>query len=167
MSFATKLLRADVTPLLTLIFGGFVFVSGVLLLRTEFEARRSWLEVEGTVLGSEVFGTGIRANARSHNTRVTFRYTIDNVAYVGTTAFLAPMERYDADQKTLEFGTGTRHRIWYRPADPKEIRLDLEDRVSLFRPVIGTILGLVIVVTGVIAWRKAGAKEPQIEPSSP
>ncbi len=129
MSFTTKILRPDATPLLTLIFGAFVFVSG-----------------------------GIRANARSHNTRVTFRYTIADVAYVGTTAFLAPMELYGANQKTLEFGTGTRHRIWYQPGDPKEIRLDLEDRVALFRPFIGTILGLVILVTGVIAWRKTGAQ---------
>jgi len=165
MSFTTKILRPDATPLLTLIFGAFVFVRGVFLLRTEFEARRSWREVEGTVLGSEVFGTGIRANARSHNTRVTFRYTIADVAYVGTTAFLAPMELYDANQKTLEFGTGTRHRIWYQPGDPKEIRLDLEDRVALFRPFIGTILGLVILVTGVIAWRKTGAQGAANRPS--
>ena len=163
MSFVPKILRAYATPLLTLIFGAFAFVSGVFLLRSEFDARRNWREVEGTVLGSEVFGTGIRASKRAHNTRVTLRYTIDDVAYVGTTAFLAPMELYYANQKTLEFGTGTRHRIWYRPGDPTEIRLDLDDRFSLFRPFIGTILGLVILVTGVIAWRKIGDKEPQIE----
>lgn len=161
MSTAARILRLDVGPVLLLVVGALLAGGSVFLLRSELELRRTWPQIEGVSRGAVVYSTGT-SGKRTSNVRVTFDYVVDGVTHVSTTAYEKSMESYDANQKTLTFAPGTRHRIWHRPGDPTDIRLDLENSSTTSGASIGVGIGLLCLAGGgFMVWKQLSGNVAQ------
>jgi hypothetical protein len=148
----TRVFRVDVGPVLLLLFGAFTVAGSGFNLWSELALRRSWPQIEGVSRGAVTYRTG--SGQKSSNVRVTFDYVVDGVPHVSTTQYEKSMEGYYANQKTLTFAPGTRHRIWYRPGDPKAIRLDFNDTSKIFGASIGLVIGPLCLAGGAFMVRK-------------
>ena len=146
--------------MLFVLIGAIIIAIGVLLLRSDLAMLRTWPQVDGRVLQSRVVAAAVSSSNRrgadrpSYDTSVTFRYVVNGVTLESTTAYGGGTSRARAENRVRSYAPGTVHPVWYRPEDPRLIRFDLGNRVSVFFLSGGMLLmGAVFIGLGGMVWR--------------
>ena len=158
MSTAARTRPSRWSALLGMVVGGIV-VAGAVFVWFDVRTRRSWPQVEGEIVRWEVV-TASRDPNRSSIFRATFRYQIDGVSYESVANHHQQTDFHSATIMSLKYGSGTRHRLWYRPGNPREITFAIDDRILLLGPSMALFAGFIILIVGVSAWYDAASPPP-------
>lgn len=157
------------------LFGAIIMAIGALMVRSDLAMLRTWPRIDGRVLQSRVVPAAVASSNRrgrnrpSYDTAVTFRYVVKDVTIESTTAYGGGTSRAKAEARVQTYAPGTVHPMWYRPEDPRLIRVDLGSRLAVFFLPGGLLLmGVIFIALGGMAWRwSRPAPRGTIEPSEP
>ncbi len=130
----------------------------VLIVLTGWSAHRqhtimtSWPTVEAAVIRSEVVRTEDSDGNTLYRPSIEFGYNVNGKDYLSLGASHVSTSSYQATVRKLEtYAAGSRHRVWYNPADPNDIHFDVGYNFNFFfLPILLGSLGIVFTAFGAI-----------------
>ena len=126
-----------------------IFVQHVIVLRT-------WPMVEAEIVRSEIVGFRGDKQRRMYRGEVDLAYSVDGRQYQTPYTFntVTSSERSIGREMETTYARGTRHDIFYDPANPHSIRWDVGLNLSFFLlPLVFTGVGLILIGVGWLLWR--------------
>lgn len=151
-------MKTDVGPWLWALFGAALLAAGAWLLRDGF-ARTGWPSVEAEALGARVESRREQrrmAGTTYHDVVVTVRFPAASQVVTASVVAESHLDRGPAEYwASKRYAKGTRHRVWFDPADPRQVETRAPDLVSLLIPAVPMlIIGALAATIGVRSLRR-------------
>ena len=118
----------------------------------QYTIMKSWPTVEAEVIRSEVVRTEDSDGNVLYRPSIEFGYTVNGKEYQSFGGSHVSTSNYEATKRKLEaYHAGTRHRVWYNPADPNEIHFDVGYSFGFFfLPILLGSMGIVFTAFGAV-----------------
>ena len=129
----------------------------------QYTIMKSWPTVEADVVRSEVVRTEDSDGNTLYRPSIEFAYSVNGKDYRSFGGSHVSTSNYEATMRKLEvYAAGSRHRIWYNPADPNEIHFDVGYNFGFFfLPILLGSMGIVFTAFGAVFLIKMLSVTPQ------
>ena len=141
--------------LMTLLALAFFF-AGIGVFLQHLSILRTWLPVEATVVRSEVIGHRNKKQRNMYRGEVELAYAVAGRDYRTPDTFSMATTSESSIRRKMEttYAAGTRHRVFYNPANPHSFRWNVGFNFTFFLlPAIFTGVGLLLIAACCFLWR--------------
>ena len=118
----------------------------------QYTIMKSWPTVEAEVIRSEVARTEDSDGNVLYRPSIAFGYKVNGKEYQSFGGSHVSTSNYEATKRNLAaYDAGSRHRVWYNPADPNEIHFDVGYSFGFFfLPILLGSMGIVFTAFGAV-----------------
>jgi hypothetical protein len=142
-----------VVAVAALLGGGFLIVGSLSSYYRAAAALESWPAADAVVTRSQVNQPGVGRASAKYQADFVFTFTVEGKEHTATLSASSRTFSREGSQKEADrFPLGSRHRIRYNPADPREIILDASSSAYFQTAIVPLGIGLVMAVIGVAVY---------------